>query len=249
MRLVSLARAEKDIWLEVYDRDGSRKAALYDAAICAARWLLDSGKAGGGELLFRTRMGEIQIDVLDGSSLGLSVGPLFGLPDRALLDGELALERRLRIEAKGERFDALPVALAAAGRPRGVPGGSEEATRREGPEGVVFFHEGGTAPLRVRLSSRRRGGVPAVAVPAHCISEGEIGIGGTRDARVDTVSMAAMALGAAALLGRAADEAFVRSGEAGLWVRRDQRGSLYVAARPDYVFRGEFHIDEEAAIG
>ncbi len=238
LRLASVARSEKELWLEVYDRDGSRKAALFDAALCAARWLLDSGRAGSEELRFRTRSGEIRVDVLDGSSLGLSAGPLYGLPDRALLDGQLALQRSLRVESKGERFEALPVALSASGE-----GGGGEAGR-EGPEGVVFFHEGGGSPLRVRLSNRGKGKVPAVAIPALCLSEAEIGIGAPRDARVDTVSMAAMALGAAALLGRASDEAFVRSGRDGLWVRRESDGSLYVAARPAYVFRGEFPIEE-----
>jgi hypothetical protein len=76
-----------------------------------------------------------------------------------------------------------------------------------------------------------------------------MGIGNPRDARVDTVSMAAMALGAASLLHLASNEAFVRSGDGGLWVRRNTEGSLYVAARPAYVFRGEFHLDEDGKIG
>jgi len=248
LRLASVARSEKDLWLEVYDRDGSRKVALFDAALCAARWLLDSGRAGSEELRFRTGSGEIRVDVLDGSSLGLSAGHLYGLPDRALLDGQLALERSLRVESKGERFEALPVALSATGEAAGsdeAGGARREGTaRREGPEGVVFFHEGVGAPLRVKLSSRGRGKVPAVAIPALCLSEAEIVIGAPKGARVDTVSMAAMALGAAALLGRASDEAFVRSGRDGLWVRRESDGSLYVAARPAYVFRGDFPIDE-----
>ena len=259
LRLVSLARSEKDIWLEVYDRDGSREAAVFDAALCAARWLLDSGRAGSGDLRFRTRWGEIQVDVLDGSSLGISVGALYGLPDRSILDVELALERRLRVESRGEGFEALPVALAAAGggaRQAEIAHNAQWSSRsgsagqvaQGGPEGVVFFHEGGAAPLRVRLSSRQRGKVPAVAVPALCLSDSEIRIGGARDARLDTVSMAAMALGAAALLGRASDEAFVGSGEAELLARRNPEGSLYVAARPAYVFRGEFHIDEEGGV-
>ncbi len=259
LRLVSLARSATELWLEVYDREGSREAALFDAAICAARWLLDSGRAGGENLRLRTRRGEMQVDILDGSSLGISVGPLLGLPGRGVLDASAALERRVLIEARGERFDALPVALAAAGGLRAenisagemrrgeVPegGAATVAENNDGPAAAVFFHEGGEAPLRVRLSGTRRGGIPAVAVPARCLSEDELRIGTARDASVDAVAMAAMALGAANLLGLASNEAFVRSGDGGLWVRHSAEGRLYVAARPTYVFRGDFHLDDE----
>ena len=87
-----------------------------------------------------------------------------------------------------------------------------------------------------------------MAIPTLCIGEAELRVGGAKDPRIDQVSMAAMALGAANLLGRVSEEALVRSGEGGLWVRRGPKG-LYVAARPSYVFRGEFHIDEEGSLG
>jgi len=229
LRFVTVARSEKDFRLDVYDREGENRVARFDAALCAARWLLDSGGAGGESLRFKSGEEDILVDILDGSFLGVSAGPLLGLPDRRPLDAELALERRMRIEAKGEAFDALPVALGARGA---------------GIEGVVFFHEGGAGPLKVRLGSRRRNAIPPVAIPTRSVSEGEIGIGTPRDARVDSVSMAAMALGAANLLGRSGDDALVRSGDGALWARRNGAGSLYVAARPAYVFRGEFHIED-----
>ncbi|HUX36772.1 MAG TPA: hypothetical protein VMV44_02600 [Rectinemataceae bacterium] len=250
LRLAVISRAEKDLWLEVYDRKGSRDAALFDASLCAARWLLDSGRAESDSLRFRNGLGEILVDVLDGSSLGLSTGPLLGLPDREILDREGAGERRLHIESKGESFDALPVALRAQGGPAQFPASGsrvEAGLQDQGPEGVVFFHEGGQGPLRVRLSGSRNSARPPAAVPTRIISEGSIGIGTPRDAMVDTVSMAAMALGAASLFGRTAEEALVASGDGGLWVRRNSAGGLYVAARPSYVFRGDFPVEDEAS--
>ncbi len=250
LRLAIISRAEKELWLEVYDRQGSREAALFDASLCAARWLLDSGLAESDSLRFRNGQGEIHVDVLDGSSLGLAVGPLLGLPDGEPLDPQGAGERRLHIESKGESFDALPVALRARGasaRKAPSEGREEGESRPRGPEGVVFFHEGGQGPLRVRLAASRTSARPPAAVPTRIISEGSVGIGTPRDARVDTVSMAAMALGAASLLGRTAEEALVTSGDGGLWVRRNSAGGIYVAARPSYVYRGDFPFEEEGS--
>lgn len=239
LRFVAVDRVERDFWIEVLDRDGSPATAPWDAALCATRWLLDSGRVGGDSIRFRRGGGEIVVDVLDGSSLGVSLGPLLALPDRAVYDGNLALARRLRIEAKAGSFDALPVAVDNPGEDgRGV-------------EAVVFFKNGGADPLRVRLRRSSRGGPPPSAVPAAIISDAELRVGLPRDGRIDATSMAGMALGAASFLGRSDEEALVRSGDGGLWARRGAKDSIYVASRPAYVFRGDFHFEsvEDSEMG
>lgn len=243
LRLLSLARSEREFWLEVYDGRGSRELPAFDAALCAARWLLDTGRVGGEQIRLRRGRGEFLVDVLDGSSLGIALGPALDLPERRPLEPGQARERRMRIETREGSFEALPLALGAAG----PSGGREEGEGGpKGPEAVVVFREGGGRGLRVRLRSSS-GREPPPALPLRIISEGELQLGRPRNARLDAASQAALALGAAALLGRAADEALIRSGEDGLWARRNEAGGLYVAARPAYVFRGEYHFEEGSA--
>jgi hypothetical protein len=43
-------------------------------------------------------------------------------------------------------------------------------------------------------------------------------------------------------VGYSDSEAIVRLGSGALWVEWAATGSLYVAARPEYVYRGEFHL-------
>src|SRR5512142_2794913 len=66
-RLAVLARAERDIWLRVFRADGAEAAAA-DAALCAARYLLDSGRSGSDRVRMRLSGAEtrtLTVDVLD----------------------------------------------------------------------------------------------------------------------------------------------------------------------------------------
>jgi hypothetical protein len=47
-------------------------------------------------------------------------------------------------------------------------------------------------------------------------------------------------------MGYADREAMIRLGSGALWVEWTSSGSLYAAARPEYVYRGEFHWEEKA---
>jgi diaminopimelate epimerase len=119
-RLAVLSRAEESIWLRVWDKHGNRSSLLADAALCAARYLLDSGRSASDAARLRTRYGEIRVDVLDGQSLGLALGPPRALPGGEALD-ELGLAKhRSIVEGGGERYEVMVLGLAEAGAPGGV---------------------------------------------------------------------------------------------------------------------------------
>jgi diaminopimelate epimerase len=240
-RLAVLSRSGGEFWLRVFDARGSRRAAHFDAALCATRWLLDSGKIGGDRARFRSGGGELVVDVLDGSSFGISLGHPLCLPELGELTPELAEEGRSLIEAGGERFEILPLALAPSAAARRT---DDRSGFDEGPRAVAVFCEGGTRAVRARIGSAGRGKAAPEALPVRIIARGELAIGRSRDPILDAASRAAMALAASSLIGHADDEALVRSGGGGLWAERTHSGSLYVAGRPDYVFRGEFSLED-----
>lgn len=250
LRLAVVSRQERDIWLRCFDDEGATEVARFDAALCAARYLHDSGLVASGQLAFRSGKGELAIDILDGSSLGLSLGPLISIPEGRPLDSVLAEERRSIIVADGESYEALPLALEGFS-PRG--GGESrtapvegEAAMTEGPRAVAVFCAGGTKAVRAKIGSSGRGRHPPSALPVRVLSRGEIRIGGLADPRLDACSQAGLAFGAALLTGLVEGEVLVRSGSGALWAELTSSGSVYVAGRPDYVFQGEFHIEDGA---
>jgi hypothetical protein len=109
---------------------------------------------------------------------------------------------------------------------------------------VVFFGAGSGKAPRARIGSSTSGDRPPPALPVRLISRGELRIGGLSDPRLDTLSQAGLAFGAAFLTGHADAEALVRSGGGALWAEMSGPSAVYVAGRPEYVFRGEFHFDE-----
>jgi len=239
-RLVAVSSSEGRVWLRVFGPAGAKSPAGADAALCAARWLLDSGRAGPGSLHLRFGLGEFVVDILDGSNLGLSLGPLADLATGLPLAREGAAERRALIEAGGERFEALPVALFR--HPPRRDGG--EKTPPLGPRAVAVFCEGGTKALRAKVGASQGERHPPEALPIRVPSRGELRLGASRDPGLDSSSRAALALGASVFLDHSDEEALVRSGGGLLWAELARDDSLYVAARPEYVFRGEFHVDD-----
>jgi hypothetical protein len=240
-RLAVLSRAEESWWLAVHDSRGQRSPVLADAALCAVRWLLDSGRVGGDRVVLRHAWGESAVDVLDGSSLGLSLGPLLCIPERLVLDAELASERRSRIEAGGEVYEALPAGLAVDWQAARRESGAGAGRLLDGASAVLLFSGDGSRRFTGRIGSRTRGLEAPSALPVRLVGPGELRLPPPRGGALDMASQAGLALGAAALLGKCDSEALVRSGDGALWASLGSRSSLYIAARPDYVFRGEFH--------
>ena len=83
----------------------------------------------------------LRVDVLDSSSLGLSLGPLRGLPDGKALSPPEAAARTTSIEAAGERFQVLPLRV-------GIPAA----------DAVAVFADAGAARARARIAASRREG-------------------------------------------------------------------------------------------
>jgi diaminopimelate epimerase len=232
-RMAVVARAERDYWLRVFRREGEGGPAA-DAALCAARYLMDSGRTGAESVRLRSSGGEIAVDVLDSASLGLSLGPPRALPGGEELDAAAAAARATVIESEGRRYLALPLRA-------GIPGA----------DAVAVFADGGTAAARARISpgsgsgKAGRGEAPPV-VSVRVVSRGEMKATFPSGGGLDACAAAAAAVAAAASVGYADREAMVclRSGE--LWAEWTARGSVYVAGRPEYVYRGEYHVGERS---
>jgi diaminopimelate epimerase len=224
-RLAVVSKPERDLWLRVFLTDGEGGPCA-DAALCAARYLLDSGRSGVDSVSLRISGGEIRVDVLDAASLGVALGSPLGIPDGSALRPADAASRATSIEASGERFQVLPLRV-------GIPAA----------DAVAVFADGGAARARARISSSRGKEAPAV-VAVRVASRGELIVSAPTNGRLDCCAAASVALAAAASTGYADREAMIRLGSGALWVEWAASGSLYAAARPEYVYRGEFHVNE-----
>jgi diaminopimelate epimerase len=221
-RMAVVSKPEDRFHLRVFTAEGE-EGPCADAALCAARYLLDSGRSGADSVSLRALGADVQVDVLDGASLGLSLRPPQGVPDGAELGAAEAASRVTAIEASGERFQVLPLRVGAP------PADS-----------VAVFCDGGAARARARVASARGRESPAV-VAVRVASRGELIASAPTSGRIDCCAAAAVALAASASTGYADREAMVRLGSSALWVEWTASGKLYVAARPEYVYRGEFH--------
>lgn len=253
-RLAVLAKAESATWLRVFGPDGQAARCVADAGLCSARYLLDSGRADRGSVHLRVPGGELSIDVMPAASLGLSLGPPRGVPDGLPLDQEGAAARRSIVEAGRERFEVLVLGLALAQAGAEGRGGGAGLDA----EAVAIFYEGGAKAARARIRAGTRGMAVPDVLPLRLVSREEIwadgplqgkprqgeGTAGRGPAARDASSTAGLALAAAAAAGYADRGALVRQKGGALWVEWTEEGSLYAAGRPEYVYRGEFHIDE-----
>jgi diaminopimelate epimerase len=221
-RMAVVSKPEDRIRLRVFTSE-EEGGACADAALCAARYLLDSGRSGADSVQLRIAGGDMQVDVLDSASLGVSIGPPLGIPDGTALKAHDAAQRVTSIEASGERFQVLPLRV-----------GSPPA------DAAAVFAEGGVARARARISAARGKESPAV-VAVRVVSRGELFASAPTTGRMDCCAAAAVALAASASTGYSEREAMVRLGSSALWVEWTSSGPLYVAARPEYVYRGEFH--------
>jgi diaminopimelate epimerase len=224
-RLVVVSKPEDELRLRAFGRLGEG-GPLADAALCAARYLLDAGRSGTETVRMRIPGGELSVDVLDSSSLGLSLGPPRGMPGGEALDADAAAARAASVEAAGERYRLLPL---RAGLPPA--------------DATAVFADGGAARARARITSSSGGRAPSV-VAVRVASRDELIVSAPVDEGIDRCAAGAVALAAAAAVGYSDREALVRLGREAVWVEWAAGGALYVAARPTYVYRGEFHIEE-----
>lgn len=228
-RLAVISKPEEDLWLRVFLADGEASPCA-DAALCAARYLLDSGRSGADSVPMRIPGGELRADVLDSASLGISMGPPRSMPDDEPIGAAAAAARATSIEAAGVRYQVVPLRA-------GIPAASAAAV----------FADGGAARARARIASSRKEAQDAsapVVVTVRVASRGELLVSAPSGGSLDCCAAAAAALAAAAAVGYSEREAMVRLGPGALWVEWAATGSLYVAARPEYVYRGEFHLGD-----
>jgi diaminopimelate epimerase len=230
-RFAVISKPEVEIWLRVFLANGD-KAPLADAALCAARYLLDSGRSGADSVTLRVSGvadggGILQVDVLDSSSLGIALGPPLGMPGGETLDAAAAASRAASVETSGERFQVLPLRA-------GVPAA----------DAAAIFANGGAARARARIGSSKKELSPS-AVAVRVASRGELLVSAPTGGKLDSCAASAVALAASAALGYSDRAALVRMGKGAMWAEWMEAGSLYAAGRPEYVYRGEYHLSEE----
>lgn len=224
-RLAVVSKPEGALHLRVFRADGG-EGPFADAALCAARFLLDSGRSGTEDVVMKCAGADLRVDVLDSAALGLSLGAPRGIPEGEVLGAQEAAARATSVEASGERFQVVPLRT-------GIPG----------VDLAAVFAEGGAAMARARIASSRAATGPVV-VAIRVASRGLLLVSAPSGGSHDRCAVASAALAASAAVGYADREAVVKLGSDALWVEWTDAGSLYVAARPEYVYRGEFHLND-----
>lgn len=227
-RFAVISKPERELWLRVFRADGE-EAPLADAALCAARYILDSGRSGAETVTMRVALlaaGSLSVDVLDSASLGIALGPPLSLPSGDALGAAEAASRASSVEGAGERFQVLPLRA-------GLPAA----------DAAAVFANGGAARARARIGSSKKDLAPA-AVAVRVASRGELIVSAPTGASLDSCAASAVALAASAALGYSDREAIVRLGKGATWAEWAESGELYVAGRPEYVYRGEYHLSE-----
>ncbi len=290
-RLALIQSSGETVWLRVYGPDGARSLCLFDAALAAARYLLDSGHGSSEGIKLKTPSGWLAADLLDGSSLGISLGAPYGLagqlsgdaganaaaPAARALGTENAGGFRTLIETEGARYEALPLGIRPASESgpilkrsthtadhtiekRKAADRAEVTSARETEKGsspeagqehdqslvsaVAFICDGGATAARASIKASTRGAAVPPPLPLRIISRSELWVQAQHSAELDAAASAGLALGAAASLGYAERGAAVRIRGGALYVEWTEHSGLYVAASPEYVYHGDFHLDE-----
>lgn len=244
--------------LEAWDRRGKPRACPYDAAACAARYLMDSGAGGRSGLALEWEGRLLSLEALDGAAFGMELGAPRAYPGGEPLDAAALAARRTGIEIAGRRCTVLPLGLGTAGAPVGGSGGDAAAAVTAKPEsssaaGASAAGAAGAAgPFAAVLFSDGAGGkIHAAArpkdpepLPVRMLSREELQVSRSGRGALDASASGALALAAAAGLGMSGGEALVRLRGGGLYAEWLESGTLYVAVRPEYVHRGEIHLED-----
>jgi len=224
--LIALSKPEEDVWAECYGPDGTPRPLSPDAALCAARYLFDSGRAGKNDVELRTREGTMKVDIIDSTRFALSLGQARSLSGSALREGD-ADHSAAAVELAGRAYSILPVRVAEESFAVVITeGGFKDALSPFDSPSPADSERQRITPLAVRVISRTK-----------------LAAGGSFS---DACSAAGAALAAADAYGLADREVAVRLGGDDIYVNADTDDGIYTAARPVYVFSGEYWMDGPA---
>ena len=225
--LIALSKPEQDVWAECFDAGGHEIPLSPCAALCTARYLFDSGRGDKDAIELRTREGSSRVDVIDSTRLALGLGSALSPSGAPLREGE-ADSTAAALDIAGKALSILPVRLA--GETFAVV--MTEGSLREAlaPFGKPGFAAGTPESGRTRITP----------LAARVLSRNNLAAGGhPRDA----CAAAGAVLAAAGAYGLADREAAVRIGGDAVFVNGDAIDGLYAAARPVYVFSGEYWME------
>lgn len=179
-------RERGTVALRVFYSDGAERYGGGDAFLCAARWALDSGRAGGGRVVFSTPSGERVLRALDSRSFSTELDP----PGTFLGDRPGALRPEDGREARVELV--LDGQAAAAYL---IEQGSRYAVALGRRQGIR------ASRLKAALLAAAPGAVPVVA---RTVGRDQVAF--AAGALVDRLGAAAAAACAARLAGRVDEE-------------------------------------------
>ena len=224
--LIALSKPERDVWAECYGPDGAPRSLSPAAALCAARSLFDSGRGGTNVVELRTREGETRVDIIDSTRFALSLGQAHSLSGTMLREGE-ADHSAAAVELGGRAYSILPVRVAGQSFAVVIAEGSLK-------DALAPFDPSSPSPAAAPWQER----ITPLAV--RVISRTKLAAAGYSS---DACSSAGAALAAADAYGLADREAAVRIGGDAIYVNANSSDGLYAAARPVYVFSGEYWLE------
>ncbi|HSV56082.1 MAG TPA: hypothetical protein VLH39_03120 [Magnetospirillaceae bacterium] len=224
--LLAISRPERDVWAECFDPAGRSIPLSPCAALCAARYLFDSGRGGRGVVELRTREGMVKVDVIDSTQFALSLGPALSPSGVPLREGE-ANRAAATLDISGKAISILPVRFA--GDTFAVVLAEDSLREALAPFGPIS------------RSARDKSRTRFIPLAARVLSRNRLAAAGRHH---DACTAAGAALAAACTYGLADREAAVRIGGDVVFINWDAADGLYAAARPAYIFSGEFWMEE-----
>ncbi|MCX7024002.1 MAG: hypothetical protein NT080_05210 [Spirochaetes bacterium] len=225
---VALERTPERIWLRSFSRGGDPHPAGPVDALCAARYLFDSGRAPADRIVLDTPDGSLEADIIDSATFAVTLRPPLSPGGEEFVAANLSSLSRT-VETGGRRVDIVPV--RAGGFPFAV---LFAASSREGP--------GGRPRATFRAVSD-----DMTAVEARIVSRSRLHV---RDRGPDICACACAAAAAAAAFGFCERETTVSFGRRmpdaslreAVYVKWLDDGRLYAAARAEYCYSGEFWL-------
>jgi diaminopimelate epimerase len=223
--LAVLLRTGPDFLLRAFLPSGEEAETVNDAAVGAARYIIDSGLVGS-DFTLRTIKGALRIEAVDSDSVRIPLGKPEKAGGGAATEADIA-GKRLVVEAPNSRLSVFPVKV-----------GHDYA--------VSFFESSKQASLRrLKESGIRERAPDFVPLAVRVVSRDEFRVYAPMGSIIDSCSAAAAAHVACVSAGfcERTAAAVLPSGIIFVnWV--EDGGELFVAASAEYVFEGEYWFSE-----
>lgn len=211
--------------LDAWNRMGSPCILTPTAALCAARWLFDAGRAGSDSVVAGSAYGESEVLVIDSRNFGLAIGS-----PESPGGGSL-------IEALGGHGLGISVGKGIGiVVPVRIGGFDINVVLFDSPPPLSYTDRSKAARSQSTASSDDEISIEVLVVARHELR--------VKRGRSDPIVAAAAALAAAVAADVADREVGVMTGGDRLVAQWPEHGPVFVAAAPSYCLSGEFWADD-----